>query len=292
MTKKLDHLFNNSKKIKIDDNTKIVIMSDIHRGAGDNYDNFLKNKNIFKSALNYYYKNNFTYIELGDGDDLWEVKNYKDIIDIHLDTFKIMKNFFDNNRLIMIFGNHDLSKKNEDILKKYFYTYYDNKTQKEELLFYGLEVFESLILEYKNKNIFLLHGHQVDFLNGNIWWMSKILVRYMWRFLEFMGVNDPTGSAKNNEIIKRVEKKLERWSKESNNIIIAGHTHRAIFPKRGYGLYFNDGSCIHPNGITCIEIEEGNISLVNWAFEINDEGTIYVKRKVIDGKEKIINFFT
>lgn len=292
MTKKLDHIFNNSKKIEINDDTKIVIMSDIHRGAGDNYDNFLKNKNIFKSALNYYYKNNFTYIELGDGDDLWEVKNYKDIIEIHLDTFKIMKTFYDDNRLIMIYGNHDLSKKNENILKKYFYTYYDNKTQKEEPLFYGLEVFESLILEYKNKNIFLIHGHQVDFLNGTIWWMSKLLVRYMWRILEFMGVNDPTGSAKNNDIIKRAEKKLELWSKESNNIIIAGHTHRAIFPKRGYSLYFNDGSCIHPNGITCIEIENGYITLVNWAFEINDEGAIYVKRKVIDGKEKISNFFT
>ena len=48
-------LYKKSRKINIDDNTKLVIMSDCHRGAEDNYDNFLKNKNIFEAALLYYY---------------------------------------------------------------------------------------------------------------------------------------------------------------------------------------------------------------------------------------------
>ncbi len=33
----------------------MIIMSDCHRGSGDNYDNFLKNQNIFESALLHYY---------------------------------------------------------------------------------------------------------------------------------------------------------------------------------------------------------------------------------------------
>lgn len=291
MIKKLDKIYQKSNRIIIDDNTKLVIMSDCHRGSGDNFDNFLKNQNIFKAALNYYYKKGFTYIELGDGDDLWEVKDSKGIIEVHLDTFKQIKKFYDDDKLIMVYGNHDLSKKKTETLEKYFYKYYDKNKKKEESLLDGLVVYESLILEYDNHDIFLIHGHQVDFLNGTIWWFSKFLVRYMWKALEFIGVSDPTGSAKNNEIIRRVERKLENWSIKNNKILIAGHTHRAIFPKIGYSLYFNDGSCIHPNGITCLEIEEGHIALIKWEFEVNDEGAIYVKRKVLEGNEKILNFF-
>lgn len=43
MNKKLDKIFKNSDKLLIDNNTKIVIMSDCHRGAGGNFDNFIKN---------------------------------------------------------------------------------------------------------------------------------------------------------------------------------------------------------------------------------------------------------
>ena len=75
MSKKLDRIFKKSKRIPINDNTKIVIMSDCHRGSGNNHDNFIKNEKIFESALRYYYINNFTYIELGDGDEMWEVSN-------------------------------------------------------------------------------------------------------------------------------------------------------------------------------------------------------------------------
>ena len=117
MIKKLDKIFKSSKKITIDDNTKLVIMSDCHRGNGNNHDNFNKNKIIFEAALKHYYKNDFTYIELGDGDEMWEVKNYKDIIDEHLKIFELLKKFHDSNRFIMIYGNHDICKKSSNILE-------------------------------------------------------------------------------------------------------------------------------------------------------------------------------
>lgn len=291
MSKKLDKIFENSKKMTINDGTKIVIMSDCHRGSGDNYDNFVKNQNIFKAALQYYYDKGFTYIELGDGDDMWEVKDYESIVNVHLDSFKQLKKFNDSGKLIMIYGNHDIVKKSPKILKKYFYTYYDNLTDKEEPLLDDLIVHESLILNYKNYDIFLIHGHQVDFLNSDIWHLSRFLVRYVWRTLEHIGIQDPTSAAKNYQVTKNTEKKLQEWSIQNNKILIAGHTHRAIFPKVGQSLYFNDGSCIHPNGITCIEIENGNISLIRWEFNIDKGDLISVKRNVLDGNEPIINFF-
>lgn len=291
MSKKLDNIFNNSRKLKINDNNKFVIMSDCHRGAGNNHDNFIKNENIFKSALIYYYKKGYTYIELGDGDEMWEIKNYNDIVQEHLNTFKLLKKFNDSNRLIMIYGNHDMCKKEEKILKKYFYKYYDKTTKKEEDLLNNLIVDETLILEYKNHDIFLIHGHQVDFLNGTLWKLSRFLVRHIWRHIENIGIKDPTSAAKNYKTTKKVERKLKKWSIKNNKIIIAGHTHRPMFPTIGQSLYFNDGSCIHPNGVTCIEIENGNITLVKWIFEIKNDNVISVGRTIIEEKEPIINFY-
>ena len=291
MSNKLDKIFEESKQLSINDDTKIVIMSDCHRGAGDNYDNFIQNQTIYEAALMHYYHNDFTYIELGDGDEMWEVKNYKDIVDIHLETFKQLKKFHDKNRLIMIYGNHDMSKKYPKVLEENFYHYYDKTTNQKVNLLNDLTVLESLILNYQNYDIFLIHGHQVDFLNNKQWHLSRFLVRNIWKKLEQLGIKDPTSAAKNYKVKSKVEKKLKEWSIKNNKIIIAGHTHRSIFPKVGQSLYFNDGSCIHPNGITCIEIEKGNITLVKWEFKVNKNKIVSVNRKVLEGSVPIINFF-
>lgn len=291
MNKKLKKIKKKSKKLFIDDSTKIVIMSDCHRGAGDNFDNFLKNKNIVEAALAYYYDRNFIYIELGDGDDMWEVKNYQDILDVNIDIFKLLKKYYESNRLIMIYGNHDISKKSRRILERYFYKHYNKVVKQDEELLNDLIVYESLILNYKDYEIFLIHGHQIDFLNSTLWPFSRFLVRYVWRFLERIGVKDPTSTAKGYRVKNRIEKRLKKWSIKNNIILIAGHTHRAIFPKVGQSLYFNDGSCIHPNGITCLEIEKGNISLVKWEYKVNEDRILYVERKLLEGNESIINFF-
>lgn len=291
MSKKLDSLFKKSHRIKIDDNTKLVIMSDCHRGEGKDSDNFLKNKNLFQVALCYYYDKDFTYVELGDGDDMWEVKDYKNIVERYLDIFQLLKKFNDSNRLIMIYGNHDICKKNDQILRNNFYKYYNKITEQEEKLLDHLKVYESLVLSYKEHEIFMIHGHQVDFLNSTFWRLSRFLVRYIWKNLEYMGVKDSTSAAKNYNVTKKIEKKLRCWSIKNNKLVIAGHTHRPIFPKAGKSLYFNDGSCIHPNGITCLEIENGNITLVRWGFQLTNHNLLSIGREVFEKKESIIQFF-
>ncbi len=288
---KLDKIYKKSSKITFDDNTKIIIMSDCHRGNGNTDDNFLQNENIYQAALKYYYKNDFTYIELGDGDEMWEVKNYTDIVKEHYDTFKEIKKFHDKNKLIMIFGNHDIDKNNPEIFEKTFSYSTNPVTKEKEPLFKDLKIYESLILDYKSNDIFLVHGHQVDFLSGTLPNLSRFLVRYVWNFFEKFGIKDPTSAAKNYKVSKKIEKKLQKWSINNNKIIIAGHTHRPIFPKVGQSLYFNDGSCIHPNGITCIEIENGKITLVKWEYKLSNDKYITVGRSFIDGNIPIISFF-
>lgn len=291
MKSKLSRVYQKARKITIDKQSKIVIMSDCHRGIGNKNDNFLENKYIYEKALQYYEKGLFTYIELGDGDEMWEVKDYQKIIQEYADVFKILKRFYVNNRFIMLYGNHDICKRSNKLLKDIFSKMYDEKTEKEEPLFEHFIVREALILDYLGREIFLVHGHQVDFLNGFLWRFSRFSVRHIWRILEYLGLKDPTGTIQNYPITKRVEKKLDRWSKRNSKILVAGHTHRPIYPKVGDGLYFNDGACVHPDGITCLEIENGKLTLVKWFYQIKDN-KLSVVRKIIDGKKDIDLFFT
>lgn len=276
--RKLYKIFNNSLKINIDNKTKIVIMSDCHRGIGDYADNFRKNKNLFKRALNYYYKNDFSYIELGDGDEMWEVKNYKDIIYENRDVFSVLNKFYKEERFIMIYGNHDIIKKSKEVIKEVFTSFYK-----------PLVVYESLVLNYNGYEMFLLHGHQADFFNDEIWFVSRFLVRNVWKRLENIGVKNLSGLAKNNKISKKSEKIFSKWSLSNNKIIISGHTHRPVFPKNG--LYFNAGACVFPNGITALEIEEGFIKLVKWVYKIDEKGFIFAGREDVSERKNIIDFF-
>ena len=69
---RISKVFYSSEEITFNNSSKLVFISDCHRGDGGLSDNFSKNQNIYFSALEYYYEQGFTYIELGDGDELWE----------------------------------------------------------------------------------------------------------------------------------------------------------------------------------------------------------------------------
>jgi hypothetical protein len=51
---------------------KFIVFSDQHKGAKDGADDFMFCEPNYLSALDYYNKNNFFFISLGDSDELWE----------------------------------------------------------------------------------------------------------------------------------------------------------------------------------------------------------------------------
>lgn len=290
---RLTKIFNRSKEIYIDDKSKIIIMSDVHRGDGNWSDSFARNQNIFFAALSYYYKGNYTYIELGDGDELWELRDFKEIIREHSDVFWSMHKFYEDNRFYMLFGNHDIVKRDKKFVEENLYYYYSERNKKKIPFFKDLEVYEGLILNYKdNKNkIFLVHGHQVEFMNYDIWPITRFLVRYFWKPLELLGFNDWTRTAKNYKKRFRVEDKLSQWVKINKHIIIAGHNHRPYFPEVGSSPYFNDGSCVHPRCITGIEIVDGYIMLIKWSIKTREDGVLYVGKDILAGPRKLDQYF-
>lgn len=292
--KRLTEIFKSAKIIDFDDTTKIVLMSDCHRGDGSWADDLARNENVYYSALNYYYKNDYTYIELGDGDELWENNDFSVITEAHNDTFMLLQKFYKQKRLYMIYGNHDMVKKNRSFVKKELCCFFDEHLKKCFPLFNQMVPYESLVLRHSRtgNKVFLIHGHQVDFLNDRLWKFARFLVRHLWRHLESLGFNDPTSAAKNNNKKSSVESILTAWAQKEKQMLIAGHTHRPVFPNTGEPLYFNDGSCVHPRCITAIEIVEGRISLVKWCIRSTQDSLLSVRKIVLAGPEKIEDFFS
>ena len=291
--KRISKVFESAEEIPFDDSSKIVLMSDCHRGDGNWSDDFSKNQNIYFGALTHYYDEDYTYIEIGDGDELWENKRLSEIKMVHSDVFWLLSKFYNKDRLKLIFGNHDIVKRNDKFVKDNLYSYFDEQRKKNVSLFKNIKLHEGLILRHsvtKNK-IFLIHGHQVDFINSKMWKITRFLVRYLWKPLNFFGVNDPTRTAENYHKKQAIEKKLIEWSIEKKQMLIAGHTHRPMFPEVGEPPYFNDGSCVHPRCITAIEIDSGKIQLVKWYVNTREDGTLFIDKAVLGGPSKLNDYF-
>lgn len=290
---RITRAFKNAKIICFNENSKFVFFSDSHRGDNSFADDFARNRNMFKYALEYYYKNNFTYIELGDGDELWENRNFAKIFKANKHIYLRLKKFHDNNRLHFIWGNHDMKYKNPKTVRKNLHHFYDTVSDTTKELLVGATFSESIILEDEKtgKGIFLLHGHQADWFNYVFWRLSSFLVKVLWKPLQILGFSDPTSPAQNFKERIKVEKRLEKWIVANNNqMMITGHTHRPRFPDKNEIPLFNDGSCVHPRSITGIEIENHKITLIKWHIITNNSGIIQIKRTLLEGPENLNNY--
>ncbi|MFZ7121864.1 MAG: metallophosphoesterase [Eubacteriaceae bacterium] len=290
---RLYKVFNTAPEIPFDNSSKFVLMSDCHRGDGSWADTFSKNQNIYFSALTYYYNENYTYIEIGDGDELWENKSFLEIIENYSNIFWLLSKFYNEDRLYLIYGNHDMEKSNKKFIKNNLYYYYNERKKEYIPLLNNIKIHQGLILEYTitGDKIFLLHGHQVNRFNDSLWRLARFLVRYLWKPLELIGINDPTSTAKDYKKSEFVDKQLSDWVIREKHMLIAGHTHRPKYPEIGEVPYFNDGSCVHPRCITGIEIEYGLITLVKWTIKTKSDGTLFVSRVVLAGPRELKNYF-
>jgi len=283
---------------------KFIILSDQHKGARDGADIFAKANKNYLCALEYYYKDQFFYINLGDSEELWEnlfitVKRH------NKPTFEAEKKFIDRNQFIKIFGNHDLYWDNDPLAQFSLQQIYGQK----------IDIYEGAILKTavsdKPLEIYMTHGHQGDLQSdGN--WFSKWFVSDIWGpFQAYLRINPNTPA--NNDQLKTVHNQMmyEWSSKQKNTVLITGHTHQPVFRSlthiemlydkielakeknnaeaandltkqiahrnskgdkipdfTGYlDTYFNSGCCCFDDGdITGIEISDGCIRLVKWQY--------------------------
>lgn len=295
---------------------KFIIFSDQHKGARDAADDFRLAEKNYLAALDHYNKNGFTFISLGDCEELWE--NKPDIImEKNKSDMQAESLFLQKDRYYRVYGNHDLEWKYDIQRNKYLKKIFGEK----------LSVYEGVLLKttYNNNtySIFLTHGHQGDAKSdGN--WFSTWFVAAIWtpiqRFLE-ISINSTSDSF---ELVDKHNIMMYEWSITQKNLVfISGHTHKPVFASLDHierlnkqlekarqlqdavvvkeleeelefrkieyagkqfhktmvkPSYFNSGCCCFSDGdITGIEIDGDNISLVKWKEK---EGTI--QRSVLE----------
>lgn len=287
---RLNKSFEGALRLPLNNRTRYVLISDCHRGTGTSNDNFLKNQNLYSAALQYYYRTGYTYIELGDGDELWENRSMKQIIETHSNVFLLLSRFHEQRRIHMLYGNHDMVKKDSRYTKRSCCTYPNccgsNPYLEKQPLFPNIQFHTGIILENTSapasRDIYLTHGHQADLFNSTLWRFSRFLVRYLWKPLERYGVLDPTSAAKNYTRKQKTEQRLHNWAERENHILITGHTHRPALSEAD-SYYYNSGSCVHPYCITCLEIEHMQIKLVKWTLAARPDMSLYVAREILAG---------
>ncbi|WP_062532131.1 serine/threonine protein phosphatase [Jeotgalibaca dankookensis] len=275
-----------------DETTKYVFISDHHRGDGSLSDEFTRNRNIFQYALEYYYRNSFTYVEAGDGDELWEYQDVKHIKNAHPAVFSTIKQFFDEDRFIMMWGNHNIYLKDPSYVERHYYTNYDEYYETFYSFLEGLKPIEALVLKHTRtgQEILTVHGHQGDAPNDQFWVLTMLSLKYFWRFLHAFGIRNPSSPVKNISRRHKIEKNYSKWISENKMMLICGHTHRFKYPRKNALPYFNTGCCVYPTTITAIELVGEEIQLVRWHVKSDEEGSLNVVRSVMRGPDNVKEF--
>lgn len=289
LSKLLRKLKENSGKRGITLNTdftdeKFIVFSDHHKGNKSVGDDFASNEKNYLAALDYYFINQFHYINLGDSEELWKYTP-EEVISKNVTALQSEARFHSQKKYYKTFGNHDLNWKNKLEVDKWF----------KDIFNLPLPVWEGILLKTKISDkplsIFLTHGHQGDKLSDNNAF-STLLVSHIWRPLQrylALNVNTP---AKDFELRDRHNIIMYEWSSHRQNLLlITGHTHKPVFAAGLYSdhpnnrineskieksanrtklrpTYFNSGCCCYNDGdITGIEIGNGKISLVKWHWD-------------------------
>ncbi len=288
--------------------SRYVIMSDCHRGEGTMNDNFLKNQNLYYAALESYYRNGFCYLELGDGEELWENRSASRIRECYGEIYRLFDCMERENRMVRLYGNHDMELadalpealilmnqeggKNICMIHGHQADFFNSVCWRlarflvrwlwKPLERFGVSDPTSAARNYKKA---VRYGHQADFFNSVCWRLARFLVRWLWKPLERFGVSDPTSAARNYKKAVRYERCLARWATERGEYLVAGHSHRPRIVQSGEreSRYLNAGSCVHPGGVTAIEIEQMQMILVRWRLATRPDLSLCVMREVVDG---------
>jgi UDP-2,3-diacylglucosamine pyrophosphatase LpxH len=245
--RRLSQVLETAITIPINDSSKFVFFSDLHRGNGSRSDSFLPNARLFLHALTHYERNGFSYVEVGDGDELWKGWPIEAIRQAHRRLFDLLHQMDLEQRLHLILGNHDLKRKTNLRIEKD-----------------GLPAQEGLVLKHEpsGRKLFVVHGHQADITNDYLYFVAHRAVRFSYHVRERLQHLCCSGHSEPK--MGKLEQRLMDWVSVCHQMIICGHTHRQAFPQNGGPAYFNTGSGIVPGIITGLELSNGALVPIRW----------------------------
>lgn len=266
--RRLTGVFEGAAEVPFDHSSRFIFLSDCHRGNGSRADAFACNRALFLHVLGQYYDQGYTYVEVGDGDELWKSWCFEDIRRAHGPVFDLLHRFDREGRLHLIIGNHDQRNGRRGVVDKD-----------------GLVAREGLILRHDQtgQRLFVVHGHQADLKSDHLSRVSRLAVGYIWRWLQLIGLVEATSQMDHIWKLKRMERAIMSWAEARRQIIICGHTHRPMAAVHGEAPYFNAGSCVFPGCITGLELIHDEISLVSWRLR----GGVRLERQLVAPPRKL-----
>ncbi len=262
---------------------RLVVMSDLHRGVGNGNDNFARNQMLFLSALKYYYRKGYGYLELGDGDELWENKRMEPIIEEYPEVFRLLAQFHQKGRLYIVYGNHDLQKKKQKKMQAALKSFQEPCCGRCCPLFPDFAAREGyrIIHQASGKSFLAIHGHQGDPINDRYRRLTEMLVRFVWGPLERIGAKNPSEGSMHRKARSCQEKRLLAWAQEEEQYLIAGHTHQPRFGEGEEGFYFNCGCGVRNGYLTALEFDKEKLLLVKWLIVPDEQGLLRVAREIL-----------
>ncbi len=289
---RLSRAYRNAEVLEIDPTSKIIIFSDAHRGDGSISDEFSKNRHVFYAALQYYYDEDFTLIEAGDNEDLWEWPKFGHIAKSYPLTYEFIRRFHTHGRYLRLYGNHDFQTADPNYVRDNLHYVRSPYSGDREPCLEGVNVHEAILMRHRDtrQEILIVHGHQGDFANDQAWRWSMFTFRIFWKYAHALGIRSPSSPTRNSYKRHKVERNYVRWILRNGRALICGHTHRERFPRANDAPYFNSGSCVFPSYITGLEIVEDQISLVTWLVVPDVNGYTRVVRRVIAGPRPLADF--
>lgn len=268
---------------------RLAVMSDLHRGVGNGSDNFARNQMLFLSALKYYHRKGYSYLELGDGDELWENRRMEPIVEEYPEVFQLLAEFYRQRRLYIVYGNHDLQKRKQKQMQAALDSFWEPCCRKSCPLFPDFSAREGyrIVHQASGTSFLAVHGHQGDPINDRYHGLTKLLVRFVWGPLERIGARDPSEGSIHRRARSRQEKRLAAWAQEEERYLIAGHTHQPRFADEREPFYFNCGCGVQNGYLTALEFDKEKLLLVKWLIVPDEQGVLKVAREVLQEESYI-----
>jgi len=278
---------------------RLIIFSDHHKGKGDEADDFRFSMPSYIAALDHYLASGHTLVVLGDVEELWE-NSPGPVLEHYVSVFESENEFHKLKRYWRFWGNHDDEWRNPSQVKRHLGKYFEDITVRESL---RLQIFDA---EIELGEIILVHGHQGTLVSDRFGWLTRIIIRYIWRPLQRLLKIMPNTPATDWRLRCRHDIAMYNWAATKEGLsLIAGHTHHPIFPSSSLVVrltedyrsvkdisvdpeevlqaqadrefaqaqekpsYFNTGCCCFNDGrITGVEIIDGQIRLIRWQDDI------------------------
>jgi len=203
---------------------RIAVLSDQHKGSRDGADDFRGCERAYAAALAYYLEEDFRLFALGDVEELWEC-SANEVTRAYKDVLELEGQFHTDGRYERFFGNHDLQWSDPQEVSKHLHPFFP-----------GLRVRQALKLEVVRGGdrlglLFFAHGHQGT-LDSDRWaWLSKPVVRHVWRPLQRKLNMRSTPPSRDFKLRARHDLAMYSWARShpAKPVLIAGHTHRPVF---------------------------------------------------------------